>query len=201
MVPGADILTPLDPNVVMFLNNNYGGGFVAGNTYNMPPNGPGLRDTWFSGWWYSAGRIAPAQLFRHSERALCVFWESIYNRGGLGALPALGGGALPGAPALPASYQALLGNVLGGGNHPLIQPDAVEIYNAIQTTPNVVAVIIHIKNILRMCSNCASLWQHFTQLYFVVAGNGVDLGDRSGGQVRFIFVIGSGNGGAIEIYQ
>ena len=96
----------------------------------------------------------------------------VYN-GGIGNLPLPGGGALPVVPALPVSYSSAQGNTLGG-NHPHIQPDATEIFNAIQTTPNVTAVIIHIKNILRMCSNCASLWQHFTQLYFVAAGNGVE---------------------------
>jgi hypothetical protein len=87
-------------------------------------------------------------------------------------------------------------------NHPNVQPDAVEIYNAIQSIPNVVAVIIHIRNILRMCQVCARRWEFFTQIYSAVAGNPpTPLGDARGNQIRFIFMVGSGNGGAIEIGQ
>jgi hypothetical protein len=66
----------------------------------------------------------------------------------------------------------------------------------------VVAVIIHIRNILRMCDTCARQWAKFAQRYSVVAGNqATPLGDGRGGQVRFIFMVGSGKSGAIEIYQ
>jgi hypothetical protein len=108
---------------------------------------------------------------------------------------------LPQAPVLPVAY-ANVNGALVANNHPDIQPDAVEIYHAIQNIPNVVVVIIHIKNMLRMCSQCAACLRDFTQSYFVTAANNsVSLGNGDAGQVRFIFVIGSGQGDAIEIYQ
>jgi hypothetical protein len=197
---GATSLTPLDPNVVAAYNAAIpGAGFIGGAPFQIPA-GLGINDLWFSGWWYSSGQIFA--LLRHSERALGVFLESIYSNGLVG-LPAPGGGVpLPPAPALPVAYSTIPGNTLAAANHPNIQPDAVEIYNAIQAIPNVVAVIIHIRNVLRMCSTCAGQWSLFAQTYPVIAGNiATPLGDMLGNQVRFVFMVGSGNGGAIEIYQ
>jgi hypothetical protein len=201
---GANGLTPLNANVVAWYNATWPAvppRFAAGTPHSFGPrSGVDTGDLWFSGWWYSSGQLQPA-LCRHSERALGVFLESIYSNGLVG-LPAPGGGVpLPPAPALPAAYGV---GILA--NHPDIQPDAVEICNAIQSirpqnNQSVVAVIVHIKNILRMCSQCAACLRNFTQLYLVANGNGAVLGDGSAGQVRFVFVVGSGRGGAIEIYQ
>jgi hypothetical protein len=186
---GATTLDPLDPNVAAYHQAVHLVGGVARN------------NLWFSGWWYSSGQLADPAHNRHSERALCVFLESMYNLlGGVATLPVPGGGALLQAPALPAAYSNVRGATLA--NHPNIQPDAVEIYNAIQNTPDVVAVIIHIRNILRMCKTCADRWAEFAQGYSVDArAPATPLGDARGGRVRFVFMVGSGNGGAIEIYQ
>jgi hypothetical protein len=205
MSSGVLNLTPSDPNVVAFYNANFhplvvGGGFVAGAPFQLlTPPGFTVGDMWFSGWWYSTGQLPAME--RHSERALCVFLESVYSLPPAAAAalpPPGGGGALPQAPALPVAYANVNGALV---NHPNVQPDAVEIYNAIQNTPHVVAVIIHIKNMERMCSVCAQHWDNFVMQYLVTSGNGTFIGDWQGGQVRFIFVVGSGNGGAIEIYQ
>jgi hypothetical protein len=211
---GANGLTPLNANVVAWYNATWPAApprFAAGAPHQFG-QGVNIGDIWFSGWWYSSGQLEPAASFRHSERALGVFLESVYATNlGAGVVAGLAGGALPQAPALPVAYaNALVRNEEADRgttlymlpNHPNIQPDAVEIYNAIQNTPNVVAVIVHIKNMLRMCNQCAACLRDFTQQYSVIAGNNaVDLGDRYAGQVRFIFVVGSGRGGAIEIYQ
>jgi hypothetical protein len=207
-------LTPLNPNIVAYYNARWPQfNFAAGAPHSFGQNsGVDIGDLWFSGWWYSSGQLADPAHNRHSERALGVFLESIYAyaaNNGLGGLPQPGAGALPQAPALPVAYVNAVVN-LGNQqiipymlpNHPDIQPDAVEIYHAIQNTPNVVAVIIHIRNILRMCKTCANRWADFAQGYPVIAGGqATPLGlTAEGNRVRFIFMVGSGKSGAIEIY-
>jgi hypothetical protein len=204
---GAVGLTPLNATVVNWYNTTWPYLNLVAGTPHQFIQGVTIGDIWFSGWWYSSGQVAAS--CRHSERALGVFLESIYANANLAGLPAPGAGALPRAPALPAAYVNMTGQVphgaipftLVGANHPDIQPDAVEIYNAIQNTNNVVAVIVHIKNMLRMCSQCAARLRDFTQQYPVANGPIVGLGDGNAGQIRFVFVVGSGQGGAIEIYQ